>query len=367
MREESIEHKQPLRSGYTTGACATATSLAAANILLRGRKLQSAIITLPRGKRVVFTIERCKLINSYYSKASTIKDAGDDPDVTHGAMVFTEIKLSQKQGIRFYAAKGVGTVTREGLCLSVGEPAINPVPRKMITEHLVTLAKESSYTGGFEVSVGIVDGEKIALKTMNSRLGIVGGLSILGTTGIVRPFSCTAYIASIRTSIDVAHANRILHIAASTGSTSEHYIQQHLNLPDIALIEMGDFAGAVLKYLRKIPIKKLSICGGFGKMTKMAAGNHSLHNKDSTIDFDFLANLSEKLGGNTKLKLAIKNANTSLEALHYCESKGIYLADYICNLAKQTALKVSQNKVAIDTYCVDKSGYCVGSSLGIGK
>jgi len=361
MREETVDQKQkqPLRSGYTTGACATATSLAAAHMLLRGKNVQRVTITLPRGKQAAFSIERCERIGPDRARASTIKDAGDDPDATHGATVFTEIELSQKQGTRFYAAEGVGTVTREGLCLSVGEPAINPVPRTMIAQHLVQLAEESDYAGGFDVYVGIVDGEKIALKTMNGRLGIVGGLSILGTTGIVRPFSCAAYIASIHNSIDVAHANGISHIAASTGSTSEHYIQQRLNLPDMALVEMGDFAGAVLKYLRKVPMKKLSICGGFGKMTKMAAGHHSLHSKDSTIDFNFLADLSEELGGDARLKLAVKNANTSLEALNYCESEGLHLADRISQLAQRTALKVSQHKIAIDTYCVDKSGCCV--------
>lgn len=363
MREETPEVEQKLRSGFTTGACATATSLAAATLLLLDKTTLVSNIELPKGQQVDFKLEECNRLSSVRARASTIKDAGDDPDATHQATIFAEVVLSTLSGVRFHAGEGVGTVTRDGLSIAVGEAAINPVPRKMMIEHLNNLADECGYDGGFEVSIGVVNGEKIALKTMNERLGIIGGLSILGTTGIVRPFSCAAYIASIHQSIDVAHANGIHEIAASTGSTSEAAIQTHLGLDEIALVEMGDFAGAVLKHLRKVPIQKLSICGGFGKMTKMAAGHHSLHSHDSAIDFNFIAEQALNMGADKILATKITQSNTSLEALKLCQAQNILLANRISDLAKKTALKVAQNKVKIDVYCVSKSGKIVGNSL----
>lgn len=362
MREESAESRRKLRSGFTTGACATATSLAAANLLLNDVCTEFASIQLPRGKIVEFKLERCERLNSNRAISTTIKDAGDDPDATHLATIFAEVELTPEAGVRFHAAEGVGTVTRAGLSIDVGEAAINPVPRQMMTGHLSRLADECGYGGGFEVHVGIVDGEKIALKTMNARLGIIGGLSILGTTGIVRPFSCSAYIASITQGMDVAHANGVDHIAVSTGSTSEAYIQKKLGLADMALVEMGDFVGAVLKHLKKAPIAKLTICGGFGKISKLAAGNSSLHSHDSSIDFDFLAGLANDLGGSSELVKLIKNSNTSLQALEFCQAENISLANQICRLARESALSMARSNAVIDVYCVDKMGSCVGHS-----
>ena len=162
--------------------------------------------------------------------------------------------------------------------------------------------------------------------------------------------------------MDVAHANGIDHIAASTGSTSEAYIQQKLGFTDMALVEMGDFVGAVLKHLKKAPIAKLTICGGFGKISKLAAGNSSLHSHDSSIDFEFLAGLAADLGGSSELANCIKLSNTSLEALKFCEADNIPLANQICRLARERALSMARSNVAIDVYCVDKKGSCVGHS-----
>ena len=191
MRDETAEQPAPLRSGLTTGSCATATSLAAARLLLSGLAADAVQIVLPKGKQVQMRLEFCRLTDDG-AEAGTIKDAGDDPDVTHGALLYSHVRLLSKPGIRFNAGAGVGTVTRPGLVLGVGEPAINPVPRKMISDHLTLLAAETGYAGGFDVTVNVEGGEALALKTMNPRLGILGGLSILGTSDIVRPFSCAA-------------------------------------------------------------------------------------------------------------------------------------------------------------------------------
>jgi len=289
-----------------------------------------------------------------------VKDAGDDPDITHGATVFAELRLIAEKGVIFKAATGVGTVTREGLVLPVGEPAINPVPRQMMTEHLLRYAERYQYDGGFELSIGVEQGEQLALKTMNPRLGILGGLSILGTTGIVRPYSCAAWIASIRQGVDVASANGIDHIAATTGSTSEQAIVAQYGLPEMALIEMGDFAGALLKHLKKGQVQKLSLCGGFGKISKLANGHLDLHSRSSSIDLEHLARLAAQLGAAPALQQEIRDGNTSIAALKACQREGIALADAVCELARQQAQAIVAPDVQVEVWTVDRQGNFVG-------
>jgi cobalt-precorrin-5B (C1)-methyltransferase len=260
--------------------------------------------------------------------------------------------------------------------LAIGEPAINPVPRKMMTEHLQSIAQHYNYTGGFEVSVGVECGESLALKTMNPRLGILGGLSILGTTGIVRPFSCAAYIASIHQGIDVATVNGYRHIAASTGSSSEAVIRDHYQLPEIALIEMGDFVGAVLKHLKnnreRLALDKLSICGGFGKMTKLAQGHLDLHSKASSIDLDFLADQVAELCSDesnvNELVAQVKNANTSIEVLKLCQQHepalGLALGNNICQKALAVARKIVPKHIELEVWAINRQSLIVGKASG---
>ena len=372
---DKTEEPKPLRSGLTTGCCATACSIAAAHLLLGNKQSTVVSVTLPKGKIVELTIKSYQSRDSVV-RACTIKDAGDDPDVTHGAEVFVELKLIPQSEIILIAGKGVGTVTREGLALAVGEPAINPVPRKMISEHLQALAQQYNYSAGFEVSVGVVNGEQIALKTMNPRLGIVGGLSILGTTGIVRPFSCAAYIASIHQGIDVATTNGYRHIAASTGSSSEAVIRDHYQLPEIALIEMGDFVGAVFKHLKnnrqRLALDKLSICGGFGKMTKLAQGHLDLHSKASSIDLDFLAEqvaelCTDKGHASAELVAQVKHANTSIEVLKLCQqeepSLGLMLGNKICQKALAVARKIVPLHIELEVWAINRQSLIVGKAV----
>jgi len=359
MRDETAETPAPLRSGYTTGSCATATCLAAARLLLDGQVNDAVEIVLPKGKRVQMRLEFCRPFDSG-AEAGTIKDAGDDPDVTHGALVYSRVRLSEQPGVRFIAGPGVGTVTRPGLVLNVGEPAINPVPRRMISEHLLGLADDLSYDGGFDVTVCVEGGESLALKTMNPRLGILGGLSILGTSGIVRPFSCAAYIASIHQGIDVAKTNGYLHIAACTGNASEDTMRKVYNLPEIALIEMGDFVGAVLKHLRKVPVAKLSICGGFGKISKLAAGHMDLHSRHSSIDLPQLAEWAAAVGADAALQEAIRGANTSQQALAMAAAAGVALGDAVCRHALDFARSVVPAQVQVEVFAIDRQGGIVG-------
>lgn len=359
MREETAERARPLRYGYTTGACATAASLAAAYLLLAGTAPEAAEITLPKGQTVRFTLTYCRLTETG-AEAAVRKNAGDDPDVTHGALVFAQVALSTEPGVRFRAGEGVGIVTRPGLPIPVGEPAINPVPRRIMTEHLQRLADEQRYDGGFDVTIGVESGAELALRTLNPRLGIVGGLSILGTTGIVRPFSCSAYIASIHQAIEVACANGQRHLAACTGAASEQLLRQYYDLPELALIEMGDFAGAVLKHLRKAPIEKLSLAGGFGKISKLAAGHLDLHSRKSSIDLTMLAEQAGQLGADVALQTAIQTANTSQQALALAHAAGIPLGDWICQLARIQALHYAPATVAVEVWATDRQGRPVG-------
>ncbi|HKS14602.1 MAG TPA: cobalt-precorrin-5B (C(1))-methyltransferase [Pseudomonas sp.] len=361
MREETREQPAPLRSGLTTGSCATATSLAAARLLLTGEATDAVQITLPKGKQVQMRLEFCQRAGDR-AEAGTIKDAGDDPDVTHGALLFSQVRLQAEPGVRFVAGQGVGTVTRPGLVLGVGEPAINPVPRRMIGDHLQQLAMEAGYAGGFEVTVNVRDGEQLALKTMNPRLGILGGLSILGTSGIVRPFSCAAYIASIHQGIDVAHTNGYTHIAACTGNASEDTMRRVYGLPEIALIEMGDFVGAVLKHLRKVPVARLSLCGGFGKISKLAAGHMDLHSRHSSIDLPQLAAWASDIGADSALHTAILGANTSQQALALAHAEGVELGNAVCQHALAFARSVVPAQVQVEVFAIDRQGGIVGQA-----
>jgi cobalt-precorrin-5B (C1)-methyltransferase len=361
MRDETPELAAPLRSGYTTGSCATATSLAAARLLLTGVANDAVAIALPKGQQVLMRLEFCRLCAGG-AEAGTLKDAGDDPDVTHGALVFARVQLSGQVGVRFHAAEGVGTVTKPGLTTPVGEPAINPVPRQMMTQHLSQLADEFGYGGGFEVSIGVEGGAALALKTMNPRLGILGGLSILGTSGIVRPFSCAAYIASIHQGIDVARANGFSHLAACTGNASEDCMREHYGLADTALIEMGDFVGAVLKHLRKAPVAKLSICGGFGKISKLAAGHMDLHSRHSSIDLPQLAAWASELGADAELQAAICAANTSQQAVALASAVGVALGDAVCAHALAFARGIVPAQVQLEVFAIDRQGLIIGQA-----
>jgi cobalt-precorrin-5B (C1)-methyltransferase len=399
MWVESSEEQQPLRTGLTTGACATACCVAAAHYLLSSLKSSTALvpdeerflskqvsITLPKGKIVELVVEEyAPVLNDVVLKSNsllrgrarsvkttTIKDAGDDPDVTHGATVFVELGLIDNDGVSnnsseiiFSAAEGVGTVTRDGLALAIGEPAINPVPRKMMQQHLQDVAKQYAYQGSFSVAVGIENGEAIAQKTMNPRWGILGGVSVLGTTGIVRPFSCAAWIASIFQGMDVATANGITHLVATTGNSSEdaiknHYAQLGSPLSDMALIEMGDFAGAVLKHSKKVVVKQLTLCGGIGKISKLANGHMDLNSRVSAIDFQHMAEIAKSLGADEELLQKITQANTSVEVLQLCQKNNIPMGDTLCEQALVVAREKVPSNIVLTVWAIDRKGDFIG-------
>lgn len=335
-----------LRRGWTTGACATAALKAALAGLWGGAIPGRVTITLPKGETPEFDIVDAALGDGW-AEAGVVKDAGDDPDVTHGATIRVRVRASAG-GVVFRAGEGVGTVTKPGLPIPPGEPAINPVPRAMMDEVVAEMAGEHGAAPDVEITVAVPGGAEIAKKTWNPRLGIEGGLSILGTTGIVRPFSCAAWIASIHRGIDVARAVGQAHVAGCTGATSERVVQQLYGLPDHAMLDMGDFVGGMIKYLRRHPVERLTIGGGIGKLTKLAQGASDLHSGRSQVDFDLLA---EWMGD-----ARLANMNTALQAY---EVAGKPLADRVareCLVRARTMFSEGAAPEVLDIVVIDRVG-----------
>jgi len=357
----SRKPQQKLRQGWTTGACATAATRAAFTALITGKFPDPVTITLPKGQTPAFALAREER-NEDWARASIIKDAGDDPDVTHQALITSTVRFGKADtGIVFKAGNGVGMVTKAGLPIAPGEPAINPVPRLMMEQVVEEIALKCDVSGDVEIEISVADGERLALKTWNPRLGIIGGLSILGTTGIVHPFSCSAWIHSIHSGIDVARANGFDHVAGATGSTSEAAVKKLYSLPDFALIDMGDFAGGMLKYLRRNPVPKVTIAGGFGKLTKLAQGYLDLHSGRSQVSFDWLAGAVEHVGGNPEFQKQAKHANTAMEVLTMAQKHGLPLAQYVAEKARTTALNTLRGApIEVEVIVIDRNGGIVG-------
>jgi len=347
----------PLRTGWTTGACATAATKAAFTAVLTRSFPDPVSITLPKGQTPAFALAQ-EGFEGESAFAGIVKDAGDDPDVTHGAtVVATVTRLPPGSGIRFVAGDGVGTVTKAGLPIAVGEAAINPVPRAMMTAEIETLAAAHQVSPDVEIRISVPGGASIAESTWNPRLGILGGISILGTTGVVHPFSCAAWIHSIHRGIDVARAEGLTHLLGATGSTSEKAAQLFHDLPDGALIDMGDFAGGLLKYLRAHPVPRLTIAGGFAKMSKLGQGALDLHSARSQVDNDFFLSMTCSHLLTAAQRVAVKNANTAMEALEIMTKAGANIAADVASAAKQTAEAVLRDSdVTVDIIITDRKG-----------
>ena len=351
-----------LRRGWTTGCCATAATKAAFSALLTGTFAKNVTISLPKGEKPTFPLLE-PVLEGDSATVGIIKDAGDDPDVTHGAHIRATVRrLPAGSGTLFKAGDGVGTVTKAGLPIPPGEAAINPAPRAMMSAVLAEVAAEHGTHPDAEITITVIGGAELAKQTWNPRLGIVGGISILGTTGIVHPFSCAAWIASIHRGIDVIRAANLTHAAACTGSTTEAAVEKIHGLPDFAFIDMGDFAGGVLKYLRHHPIPRLTLAGGFAKMAKLAEGHLDLHSGRSQIDLGRLAARATALGGDADLAAQIRAGNTAMEALELCRLAGIAIGSDIANSARDVALRESDNQIDIELLVFDRKGNLVGEA-----
>lgn len=280
-----------LRSGFTTGACATAATKAAMQMLTTGDYDKAVAFTLPDGEILSMEVKSVEMSNGE-ATAVVVKDAGDDPDVTNGHELRVTVKPNSCGEIRFFGGKGVGTVTLPGTGLEIGEPAINPVPRTMMAHEIREI-----YSGGVDVTIEVSDGEEIALKTFNSRIGIVGGISIIGTTGIVMPFSHEAFIDAIRRQIEVAQAIGAERIVINSGARSERIVRdRYPMLPPQAFIHYGNAIGETVKLAAEYDVKKLTIGIMLGKAVKLAEGNLDTHSHNVTLNREFLCKVALEIG-----------------------------------------------------------------------
>jgi cobalt-precorrin-5B (C1)-methyltransferase len=315
----------PLRTGWTTGTCASAAAKAATTALLTQEPQRTVEVVLPAGRRVQFDVERCH-VGAAHAEAVVVKDAGDDPDVTHGAHLTATVRWRDEPGLLLEGGVGVGVVTKPGLGLEVGGPAINPVPRQMIRDNVGEVVDLAAR--GVRVVVSVPDGELRARKTTNARLGILGGISILGTTGVVRPFSTASWRASVLQAVDVMAAQGEPTLVLATGGRTEKAAQRLLpDLPEVCFVEVGDFTGAALRQAADKGLRDVVFVGMVGKLTKLASGVLMTHYTRSRVDLEFLAELSPE-----PLREQVAAANTARHVYELWEAAGVLrpCGDLLC-------------------------------------
>lgn len=353
-------NRKGLRTGYTTGACAAAAAKAATRCLVRSTMLSDIETTLPNRTRVTFALARCERVETR-AICSVIKDAGDDPDCTHGAELIAEVELRTEPGIEIRGGVGVATVTKAGLGLEIGGPAINPVPRRNIMEMVGEELAGASY-GGAVVTISVPGGEEMAKKTTNARLGLLGGISILGTTGIVRPYSTAAFKASVMQEIDVAAASGQHELVLTTGGKSEQYAMAlYPHLPEQAFVQVGDFIGVGVRHCARRRIPRATVVGMMGKLSKMANGKMQTHAAGSEVDMAFLASLAAELAAPNELIASIREANTARHVLELCREAGLIgITSLICKKVVEHCRHHAGDTLAVQACLVDFGGALLG-------
>ncbi|HEU5462369.1 MAG TPA: cobalt-precorrin-5B (C(1))-methyltransferase [Nitrososphaeraceae archaeon] len=363
---EIIEKRRKglLRTGFTTGTSATAATKAALIALISSQIYNTIDIALPKGKIVKLKIAWTRYSPSTQSVTSAvIKDAGDDPDVTHGAEICSTVSLTTKKGrVEIDGGVGVGRVTRPGLGLEIGSAAINPVPKKMIEQTVFDSAKAILTHKGIKVIISVPKGIELAKKTDNPRLGILGGISILGTTGIVFPYSTASFAASIRQSLDVAISLGTDVVVLTTGGRSEDYIKNlYKFLPDYAFVQMGDFSGYSIKQCSNRNIKKIIIAGFIGKLTKMAMGIKQTHVRGSHVSMDYMANLASLCTTSKNIINEIRQANTARHVSEIIIQNNVEnFFDLLCKSVYQEMYNHSNKLIEIEVVMFGFDGKVLG-------
>jgi cobalt-precorrin-5B (C1)-methyltransferase len=359
-QDPSPEEKKRMRTGFTTGACAAAAAKAATRALVRRVVLTEIETTLPNRMRVVFALSRCDL-DPPRATCGVIKDAGDDPDCTHGAELVATVELKESAGVEIRGGAGIATVTKPGLGLEVGAPAVNPVPRRNIIE-MIEEELASAPAPGAIVTLTVPRGEEMAKETLNARLGLIGGISILGTTGIVKPYSTAAYKASIVQGIDVARERGHKTLVVTTGGKSEAFAMKlHPEIAEEAFIQMGDFVGATLKHCARRRIERVLITGMIGKLSKMANGKMQTHAAGSEVNMALLAELAAELGAPPALLDEIRTANTARHVLELCAREGLVgLTSLICRRVVGHAQRHAGGSLMVEAELVDFNGALLG-------
>ena len=355
---------QGTREGYTTGACAAAGAQAACRLLDRDERVERVNVPSPLGFDLVIPINRLAYADSV-ATAGVIKDGGDDPDVTHGAEVIVRVRRTDQPGVHIRGGAGVGTITQPGLELPPNSPAINPVPRKMIAEGVAIVLGTENPDPGVEVAVSVPGGEELARKTLNARIGILGGLSILGTTGVVRPLSTASWRASVVQSIDVAAANSIRHIVLTTGGRSERFAESvYPSLPEMAFVQMGIFTGDSLKRCVARGVARVTVCGMIGKLAKLATGQMQTHVAGGGVDLSFLADLAREAGADEPLALRIAGANTARHVEQIVDSTGfMVLYHLIAERAARACHEHVGGRIEVETILFDFDGATLGRAV----
>jgi len=346
---------EKLRTGWTTGTCAAAAARAAAKTLVSGRTQSRVDIKLPgKGaeRRVEFEVERCALGGSW-AEAVVVKDAGDDPDVTDGAHLTARVSWREEPGLELDRGEGVGLVTRPGLGLPVGGPAINDVPRRMISYSVREILDPDEV--GVRVVISVPGGEEMAEKTTNARLGILGGISILGTTGIVRPFSTAAWAASVVQAVNVMGAQGHKAFVLSTGGLTEKAAMRLLpDLEEVNFVEVGDFTGQAIKRAVENGLETCFFVGMAGKISKLAAGVMMTHWTRSKVDNALLAEITTEAGGSGALIEEVENANTARHAYELWRSANLdSAADLLCKQAAENLAEYAEGKLKVHVILVD--------------
>ena len=345
--------KGDLRWGYSTGACATACTKAALLALVEQEEMPAVYIMLPGKQEVLFKIHGCSY-SPTTAYCATFKDSGDDPDVTNGAEIACTVQFDDREGVHFLPGEGVGIVTLPGLPIAPGEPAINPVPRQMMQQVVTEILTKYNIKKGISIRVSVTNGAIIAEKTLNARLGIRGGISILGTTGLVKPFSAEAYIASIEQGIDVAIANGLTEIVVNSGGRTEKILQRlYPHLPSLAFVQYGNWIGETLTKIRSSPLHRFTIGMMLGKAVKLAGGMLNTHSNQSSWDKDFVASLAEAAGYQPSQCEAIRQLNmarglTDLFAFRAGEPFYKALAIQCSKMIRQQIASLPFNIVLID-------------------
>jgi cobalt-precorrin-5B (C1)-methyltransferase len=349
--------KEKLRTGYTTGTSATAAAKAALLSIINKTKIENIDVKLPKGNFIKIPIHLCQFEENR-SKCSVIKDGGDDPDVTHGAEIVVELSFTDKiNEIEIDGGEGVGIVTKPGLGLELNKAAINPVPKKMINENLREIIDKYLLKKGIRVIISVPKGKELGPKTDNPRIGILNGISILGTSGIVIPFSTASYAASIRQNLDVAIAMGNDTVVLTTGGRSEDFAKKIVDLPEHCFVQMGDFSGYTIQQCARKEIKKAYVVGFIGKLAKMAAGVKQTHVKGSKVDMNFLAELARKCNANERIIESIKTANTARHVSEIIIENNVNgFFEEICNETYKHMRKHSEEKVPLDVILFDFDG-----------
>ena len=360
---EEKKRKGTLRTGYTTGTTATAATKGALYALINGKPIEQVAVSLPKGKTATLKIAWTKNESNGKVTCAVVKDGGDDPDATHGAEICSTVSFSKNAtNIYIDGGKGVGRVTKPGLGLEIGKAAINPTPLKMLKQAVREVASDQLENQGIDVVISVPNGEEIAKKTDNPRLGILGGISILGTTGLVLPYSTASFAASIRQGLDVVTAMGADTVVLTTGGRSEDFAKEMFKLPDHCYIQMGDFAGYSIKQCaNKMTIRQVIIAGFIGKLTKMAMGIKQTHVAGSHIDMEFMARLAADCDAPQNVIEEISSANTARHVSEIVKKNNIVsYYDHVCKRVSEQMHEHARGQLQIEVVLFEFDGTVIG-------